>query len=124
MNRQKYFPTETQHFQLTDKDAGIDLSCYALSYEDKSLYYNGYYRFGIYSKEYQSYFSTKYNCDPDEAELNVIEDIFLLLADKIYDDFGIDIELDRNENYYWVREPSKSTMVISCILDEHYDEEE
>lgn len=124
INMKTYYPTETLDFQITDKDSGIDLKCYALSSKDKSLFCKGYYRFGIYAKPYQSFFSTKYDCDPDEADPAIVEDIFFLLANKIEDDFGIDVETNLFERYYWLRETSKSTMVISYVLDEYYEDEE
>jgi hypothetical protein len=123
-NLQKYSLTETQDFIITDKESGFNLKCYALSYIDKSLFCNGYYRFGIYSQDYQSFFTTKYDCDPDQADTAIVQDIFSLLADKIEDDFGIDIETNLFEKYYWLHEPSKSTMVISYVLDEYYEDEE
>jgi hypothetical protein len=124
INRRKYYPTETLDFEITDKESGFNLKCYALAYTDKSLFCNGYYRFGIYSQDYQFFFTTKYDCDPDEADPAIVEDIFFLLADKIEDNFGIDIETNLFEKYYWLREPSKSTMVISYVFDEYYEDEE
>ena len=124
INMQPSFLLESQDFQITDKKLGIDLKCYASAVTDKSLFCNGYYKFGIYSQDYQSFFSTKYDCDPDQADTAIVQDIFLLLADKIEDDFGIDIETNLFEKYYWLHEPSKSTMVISYVLDEYYEDEE